>query len=66
MYRLDYMCVSYLTLIHTSYIHVSVLVLLTLAFAGESPTCILDEGIQTPYNARSKYHTELAKPSFDP
>ena len=43
----------------------NVLVLLTLALAGESPTCILHEGIHTPYHARSKYHKQLAKLSFD-
>ena len=31
--------------------------LLTLASAGESLICILDEGIHTPLHARSKYHT---------
>ena len=39
----------------------NVLVLLTLALAGESPTCILHEGI----HERLKYHTQLAKLSFD-
>ena len=43
----------------------NVLVLLTLALAGESPTCTLHEGIHIPYHARSKYHTQLAKLSFD-
>ena len=42
----------------------NVLVLLTLALAGESPTCILYE-IHTPQHKRSKYHTQLAKLSFD-
>ena len=39
-------------------------VLLTLALAWESPTCILHEGINTPCHSRSKYHTQLAKLSF--
>ena len=43
----------------------NVVVLLTLELARESPTCILHEGIYTPYHARSKYHTQLAKMSLD-
>ena len=42
-----------------------VLVFLTLALAGGSPTYILYEGMHTPQHARSKYHTQLAKLSFD-
>ena len=42
-----------------------VLVLLTLVSAGESPTCIIHEGIHTPKQARLKYQTQLAKMSFD-
>ena len=43
----------------------NVLVLLTLALARESPTCILHEGVHTPQHAESRYHTQLAKLSFD-
>ena len=45
----------------------NVLVLLTLALAGESSTCTLHEGIHIPQHTRSKYHThtQLAKLSFD-
>ena len=39
----------------------NVLVLLTPALARESPTSVLHEGIRTPYHARLKYHTQLAK-----
>ena len=42
-----------------------ILVLLTLALARESPTCIFHQGIHNPSHARSKYHTQLAKLSCD-
>ena len=43
----------------------NVLVLSTLALAWESSNCILHEGTHTPEHLRSKYHTQLAKLSFD-
>ena len=36
------------------------LVLLKLMSAGESPTCTLHQGINTPSQARLKYHTQFA------
>ena len=44
---------------------VNIIVLLTLALTGESPTCILHEGICTPSNTLSKYHRQLSTMSSD-
>ena len=43
----------------------NVLVALTLALAGESPTCNLNEGARRVVRAIEVSHTQLAKPSFD-
>ena len=44
---------------------VDVLVLLTPALAGESPTCTLYMGIHIPQHARSKHQTQFAKLSSE-